>query len=32
LLLTTLQRLWQNDSLKVWNEALEDVFKYPFRF
>jgi hypothetical protein len=27
-----LQRLWQNDSLKVWNEASEDVFKYPFRF
>jgi hypothetical protein len=32
LLLTMLQRLWQNNNLKVWNEASEDVFKYPFRF
>jgi hypothetical protein len=21
-----------HNSLKVWNEASEDVFKYPFRF
>jgi hypothetical protein len=31
-LLTTRHELWQNDSLKVWNEASEDVFKYPFQF
>jgi hypothetical protein len=31
-LLTTRHELWQNNSLKVWNEASEDVIKYPFRF